>query len=303
MAPGTIVSETERVVVLVAAKAVTRFYESGILLIDSDKDEADCKLMLHDFWRFFVLRLPSDVQEEVADISQKIYRRFGSSETDNFDIVSEVDEDDTHDDDDGEWNTRKSCVRIVNSFFLALTDIAFNHGRFLCDYCDDDGDQYYPRALWHAFFRNLNKTVRQAAFSVHENYIREFVHDRNVSEFETFKIPAGALFFADELSRSSLRSNATKRFFESGDDDVAPAPKSYRAEGEVASAAHDALAEMVNNGSVVASTPSHKLGVIGQWWDAFMQRLVLRGGPQVANGIASASEVAYNFFRSQVQEQ
>lgn len=285
MAPETTVSEVERVTVLVAAKAVTRFYESGLFAVKSDADERECKLMLHCFWRLFVLRMPSIVQAAVSDISQKIYRRFGSAETDNFDIVSDIDEKDCYDDEDGEWNTRKSCVRIVDSFFRAMVDTAFDFERFVTDFSDEDGDQYYPRALWHAFFRNLNKTVRQAAFSVHQKYIREFVHDRNINEFETFKIPAGALFFADELSRSSLRSNATKRFFESGDDDVAPAPKSYRAEGEVASAS------------------SHKLGVIGQWWDAFMQRLVLRGGPKVANGIANASEVAYNFFRSQVHEQ
>ena len=303
MAPGC-VFDCERVVVLVAAKAISRFYESGVFIVESKLDEVECKLMLRDMWRIFVSKMPSDVRAEVADVSQKIYDRFGSNDADDDDDDADEDED---------WNTRKRCVSIVEAFLEALMDISFEYSRFVTDFEDVDGEQYYPRALWHAFFGNLNKTVRQAAFSVHERYIREFVHDRNVDDFETFKIPVGSLFFSDELARASLRRKGAhflppmeqllshrKRSLDSDDEAIAPPAKSYRAESEVATAAHDALVQMVGDGIIVASAAvATKIGVIGQWCDAFMQRL----SPDVATGIASASGAAYNFFRSQVQEQ
>lgn len=312
MAPGAIVSEAERVVVMVAYNAVIRFYESGVFFVEDDRDEYMCRAMLRNFWRMFLSKMPSDVRGEVGDISKKFYNRFGAN-----DAYRGNDEDDEEEE---EITIRKRCVRIVQAFLDAMTELSEDYLRFVFDYSDDEGDQYYPRALWHAFFRKLSRTVRQAAFSVHEQYIRDYVYDRNVDEFETDKIPVGALFFEDEASREPsrrLRNAASplppverkrKRFFDTDSDDdevIVPPAKSYRSETDVASAAHDALAEIVNNGSVVASAnaPPHTFGVIGQWWDTFKQHLALRAGPKVANGIATASGVAYNFFRSQAQEE
>lgn len=307
MAPG--VSEAERMVVQVAYNAVVRFYESGVFISESEADEVQCKAMLRHFWRIFESKMPSMVRDEIGDVTDKVNARFGFP-TGHF-VPSE------YEDPNEEWTIRKRCVCIVEAFLGAMERVIDKHIRFVTDYCDDDGDQFYPRALWHAFFGKLSKTVRQAAFSVHEEYIRNFVYDRNVDEFETDRIPVGALFFQDEGDRPSLRrirgavlpptpaspaaapvERKRKRFFDTDSEDdeiIVPPAKSYRVESDVASAAHEALAEMVNDGSVVAVNNYHKFGVIGQWWDAFMQRL----HPEVANGVASA----YNFFRSQVQEQ
>lgn len=314
MAPGVIVSEAERVVVMVAYNAVIRFYESGIFYVESDRDEYTCRVMLRKFWRLFLSKMPSAVRGEVGDISKKFYDRFGAN-----DAYRGNDEDDD-DDEEEEITIRKRCVRIVQAFLDAMNELSEDYLRFVTDFTDDDGEEYYPRALWHHFFRKLSRTVRQAAFPVHEQYIRDYVYDRNVDEFETDKIPVGALFFEDEASRQPSRRlhNAAsplspverkrKRFLDSDSHDdevVVPPAKSYRSETDVASAARDALAEIVNNGSVVASAnaPPHTFGVIGQWWDAFKQHLALRAGPKVTNSIATASGVAYNFFRSQAQEE
>ena len=275
MAPGCDF-DCERAIVLSAFKAVSRFYAERMFFSMCEEDDIDIKLMLRDLWDIFEMKMPPCVRCEVADISSMVYHSFGSV----VDVVPEHGDDDTED-----LNTRKRCILVVEAFLDAMVDLAMENDRFVTDFSDSDGEEYYPRALWHMFFRSLTNAVRKAAFPVHEKYIHEFVFDRNVDDFETDEAPKGICLFPDELRRSARRdvalihaSSRAKRSFEEPEDDVAPPPKLLRS-ADIATVIEIA----------------HKYGTIGKCWDEVILPIVATG---IAAGIASVRNAASNFFRN-----
>jgi hypothetical protein len=127
-------------------------------------------------------------------------------------------------------SVRGRCKAIVAAFYRAINDMNKEVTSFCLTVPEEELD-YYPRALWHQFWNNLQPNVRFAAYEVHEKYLTEFVSEESKRnpDLEPFCKPDEELIdsFPDEIIAKLSSNSASKSASKPASKPAPAAPIDY----------------------------------------------------------------------------